>query len=222
MRSIVAITVSALVCVCCDLSFADPATDSQDNKQIQSEKQAETTEPVAQDEQVKKNDNAQKDEQAKKDDNAQKDEQAKKDDNAQKDEQVKKDDNAQKDEQVKKDDNAQKADPSKPSAPAMDPQIALAFQEFNNFRARYGLRPCRFDPNLQRIAQYHSNNMYYRQMLYHSGTPYVAENVYMGSYSGVHAVRVWMGSPGHSANMLGPYTRVGIARAGQFFTMILQ
>ena len=198
MRSIIAITVSALVCVCCDLSFADPAADSQDNKQIQSENQAETTQPFAQEEQ------------------------AKKDDNAQKEEQVKKDDNAQKDEQAKKDDNAQKADPSKPSAPAMDPQIALAFQEFNNFRARYGLRPCRFDPNLQRIAQYHSNNMYYRQMLYHSGTPYVAENVYMGSYSGVHAVRVWMGSPGHSANMLGPYTRVGIARAGQFFTMILQ
>ena len=130
-----------------------------------------------------------------------------------------------KDDEGKKDDNAAKDDETKkeePASPFKDPQAALAFQEFNNFRIRSGLRPCEFNQNLQNIAQWHSNNMYNRQQMYHSGVSGVAENVFMGSSSGVYAVRVWMNSPGHRANMLGPYRRVGIARTGCFFTMVLQ
>lgn len=239
------ISASALLCVCCGLSFADPATDMLDGKEILKEVQVQHDE-IARGPRVRRRGNvspgygaynpqsgtaaAGKDEQ-KKEENAVKDEQAKDAQDAAKTEQKDAQDAAKteqkdaKDDEAKKDDNAAKDDETKteePVSPFKDPQAALAFQEFNNFRIRSGLKPCEFNQNLQNIAQWHSNNMYSRQQMYHSGTPGVAENVFMGSSSGVYAVRTWINSPGHRANMLGPYRRVGIARAGGFFTMVLQ
>lgn len=205
---------SAIICVCCSLSFADTATDSQDGKETQKEEQ------VQQDEQQLEETNAVKDEQKQTEapDAAQQEKTDAKDD-AQTSVDTATEGETKTDAAPAKNAPVQKAAP----APAFrDPQIANAFREFNNFRIRNGLKPCEFNPNLQMIAQRHSNNMNHYRRMYHSGTPYVAENVYMGSYSGVHAVRVWMNSPGHRANMLGPYRRVGIARTGNFFTMILQ
>ncbi len=105
---------------------------------------------------------------------------------------------------------------------AADLEDAAAMTAFNSFRARSGLAPCVLDANLQNIAQAHSNRMYNSQRMFHSGTPGVAENVFMGSICGLHAVNAWINSAGHRANMLGPYTRVGIAHAGGFYTMVLQ
>lgn len=247
-RSMLLMSASAIISVCCGLSFADPATEALDGKAILKEVQAQpyeiaragrarrrgynayNTAPVRKSE-PQKEEKAVKDEQT----NAAKDDAAKQEqkdvqdavkteqkdakDAAQteqkdaKDDEVKKDDNAAKEEEVKKDE---------PASPFKDPQEALAFEEFNKFRVRNGLKPCEFNQNLQNIAQRHSNNMYYSQRMYHSGTPGVAENVFMGSSSGVFAVRTWINSPGHRANMLGPYRRVGIARTGGFYTMVLQ
>ena len=261
-RSTFMISASAILCVCCGLSFADPATDSLDGKEILKEMQAQrdsleiarggrarrrgyvyTPAPVVKNEQQKEEKDAkdaaateQKDvkdaaatEQKDVKDAAQTEQKDVKDaaQTEQKDvkDAAKTEQKDAKGDEAKKDDNAAKDDETKkeePASPFKDPQAALAFQEFNNFRIRSGLKPCEFSQNLQNIAQWHSNNMYNRQQMYHSGTPGVAENVFMGSSSGVYAVRVWINSPGHRANMLGPYRRVGIARTGGFFTMVLQ
>ena len=263
-RSMFMISASAIICVCCGLSFADPATDSQVSKEIQKVLQEQrdqseialggrrarrrgyvyTPAPAVKTDQ-KKDENAAKDDAVKQEQKDVKDaaqtEQKDAKDAAQTEQKDAKDaaqteqkdakDAAQteqkdaKDDEAKKDENAAKEDEAKkeePASPFKDPQAALAFQEFNNFRIRSGLKPCEFNQNLQNIAQWHSNNMYNRQQMYHSGTAGVAENVFMGSSSGVYAVRVWINSPGHRANMLGPYRRVGIARTGGFFTMVLQ
>lgn len=275
-RSTFMISASAIICVCCGLSFADPATDSQDGKEILKEVQVQREAaqarghgyafdkvklediqvqsgsdlfgneialggrarrrgyvyqpaPVVKNEQQKEEKDV-KDEKANADKQdavkaEQKGEKAKTEQKDAKDEKAQTEQKDAKGGEVKKDDNAAKEDEAKkeePASPFTDPQAALAFQEFNNFRIRNGLKPCEFNQNLQNIAQWHSNNMYNRGQMYHSGTAYVAENVFMGSSSGVYAVRVWINSPGHRANMLGPYRRVGIARTGGFFTMVLQ
>lgn len=235
------ISASVILCVCCGLSFADPSTDSLNGKEILKEVQVQHDE-IALGGRARRqgyyypgyapNNSqlgtaaAEKDQQQKE---AVKDEQT----NAAKDDAVKQEQKdaqdatqtEQKDVETQKDDNAAKEEEAKkeePASPFKDPEAALAFEEFNKFRIRYGLKPCEFNQNLQNIAQWHSNNMYYRQQMYHSGMPGVAENVFMGSSSGVYAIRTWMNSPGHCANMLGPYSRVGIARAGGFYTMVLQ
>ena len=239
-RSMLLMSASAIISVCCGLSFADPATDALDGKAILKEVQAQPYEiaragrarrrgynaynsqmrpaPAVKNEQQKE-EKAVKDEQA----NAAKDDAAKQE---QKDAQnaAQTEQKDAKDAEVKKDDNAAKEEVKKeePASPFKDPQEALAFEEFNKFRVSHGLKPCEFNQNLQNIAQRHSNNMYYSHRMYHSGTPGVAENVFMGSSSGVFAVRTWINSPGHRANMLGPYRRVGIARTGGFYTMVLQ
>ena len=239
-RSTFMISASAILCVCCGLSFADPATDSQVGKEIQKVLQdqrdpleiarggrARRRGYVYQPAPVVKNEQ-QKEEKDAKDDAATEQKDAK---DAVKTEQkdakdaVKTEQKDAKDDEVKKDDSAAKDDETKkeePASPFKDPQAALAFQEFNNFRIRSGLKPCEFNQNLQNIAKWHSNNMYNRRQMYHSGTAGVAENVFMGSSSGVYAVRVWINSPGHRANMLGPYTRVGIARTGGVVTRVMQ
>ena len=235
-RSTFMISAVAFICVCCGLSFADPATDMQDSKEILKEVQVQHDEiarggarraarasrrgyVVPTYNAKPKTATTAKDGQQKEE--AVKDEKA----NAAKQDAAKTEKKDAKDADVKKDDNAGKSDEAKkeePASPFKDPQAALAFKEFNNFRIRNGLRPCEFSQNLQNIAQWHSNNMYNRRQMYHSGTAGVAENVFMGSSSGVYAVRVWINSPGHRANMLGPYRRVGIARTGGFYTMVLQ
>ena len=50
-----------------------------------------------------------------------------------------------------------------------------------------------------------------RQSLQHT-TAAVAENIAMGQPNSDQAVRDWMNSPGHRANILnGSYTRIGVA-----------
>ena len=207
-RSTFMISASAILCVCCGLSFADPATDSQDGKEILKEVQIQHDE-IALGQRVRRrgyvspkagygaNNSRVGTNPAAKDDQQ---------------EETKKDEKDAKEEEAKEE----------AASPFTDPQEAIAFEEFNKFRVRHGLKPCEFNQNLQNIAKNHSNNMYRYRRMYHSGTRGVAENVFMGSSSGAFAIRVWSNSPGHRANMLGRYSRVGIARTGGYYTMVLQ
>ena len=73
----------------------------------------------------------------------------------------------------------------------------------NAERARRGLRPLKTDVYLVRSARQHTAWMTNRGTLTHTSQP-VAENIAMGQTSSSEAVRSWMNSPGHRANMLNP------------------
>jgi uncharacterized protein YkwD len=78
-------------------------------------------------------------------------------------------------------------------------------------RQRYGLRPLTIDERLMASARKHCAWMARSGSLMHTSAA-VAENIAMGQPNSVQAVRDWMNSPGHRANMLnGSYTRMGAA-----------
>lgn len=84
-------------------------------------------------------------------------------------------------------------------------------QYTNVERARYGLPALEVDPNLLRSARNHATWMTQNQVLQHTRLP-VAENIAMGQQSSHEAVRSWMNSPGHRANILSrSYRRIGVA-----------
>jgi len=81
----------------------------------------------------------------------------------------------------------------------------------NQQRERYGLRPLKVSAWLQKSARRHCAWMTNSRSLQHTSAG-VAENIAMGQINSSHAVRDWMNSPGHRANMLnGSYTKVGAA-----------
>ncbi|MFN7937645.1 MAG: CAP domain-containing protein [Bryobacteraceae bacterium] len=119
-----------------------------------------------------------------------------------------------------------------PASPA-DPSTALetqVLQQVNRERQSRGLPPLRQDPQLTKLARQHSRNMADRRFFSHddptqgdvgdrlksAGIPWTAcaENIYRASATpdpAPAAVRAWMKSPGHRANLLGKnYTRTGI------------
>ena len=116
----------------------------------------------------------------------------------------------------------------------LSPQEFAAVQGLNNYRARCGLFPCLIDLSLCNAARYHSTNMQSRGFFDHVapwgenflmraaryGTSASAENIFMGSSSGMAANNAWINSSGHRANMVGPYQRVGVGNAGGFFTQV--
>ena len=81
----------------------------------------------------------------------------------------------------------------------------------NQERARNGRSPLVVDPQLMQSARQHAIWMARNQVMQH-GHANVAENIAMGQNSSTEAIRDWMNSPGHRANMLnGSYTRIGVA-----------
>ena len=81
----------------------------------------------------------------------------------------------------------------------------------NAERARHGLRPLVIDASLITSARQHTSWMCRSGQLRHTNQN-VAENIAMGQSSVSEAIRSWMSSPGHRANMLSPrYTRIGVA-----------
>lgn len=78
-------------------------------------------------------------------------------------------------------------------------------------RQRHGLPPLTLDTGLLQSARSHASWMARSNSLTHT-TRSVAENIAMGQPNSLQAVRDWMNSPGHRANMLnGGYSRVGAA-----------
>jgi uncharacterized protein YkwD len=80
----------------------------------------------------------------------------------------------------------------------------------NAQRRRYGLSPLSIDKSLLNSARTHCYWMAGARSLTHT-TAAVAENIAMGQTSCDSAVADWMTSPGHRANMLGSYGRIGAA-----------
>lgn len=76
----------------------------------------------------------------------------------------------------------------------------------NQERARYGLPPLEVCPKLMESARRHATWMTLHRSLRHTSDP-VAENIALGQRSSWEAVRDWMRSSGHRANILNPRHR---------------
>jgi uncharacterized protein YkwD len=80
----------------------------------------------------------------------------------------------------------------------------------NAARVEQGLPPLVIDCRLMGTARRHARAMASAMSMYHSSG--VAENVAYGQPTAVLAVRSWLRSPGHRANILGrSYSRIGVA-----------
>ncbi len=81
----------------------------------------------------------------------------------------------------------------------------------NAERARFGLAALEIDPNLMESARQHASWMARSQAMVHTSRP-VAENIAMGQQNSAEAVRSWMNSSGHRANILNRgHGRIGVA-----------
>jgi uncharacterized protein YkwD len=81
----------------------------------------------------------------------------------------------------------------------------------NNERVARGLPPLVIDPSLVESARQHANWMASMRTMRHTSKP-VGENIAMGQSTSSDAVRTWMNSPPHRANMLSrSWNRIGAA-----------
>ena len=81
----------------------------------------------------------------------------------------------------------------------------------NAERARYGLPALVVDRRLMESARAHCAWMTNNYILQHTRQP-LAENIAMGQQTPEEAIRSWMSSPGHRANILNPrHRRLGVA-----------
>lgn len=101
--------------------------------------------------------------------------------------------------------------------------IDRVVQLTNIERQKLGLLPLKFNSQLARAAQEHTNNMAKGDFFSHinpngstmgsriSATgyrfTYAAENIYAGGNTPEEAVKGWMNSPGHRKNILSPKAR---------------
>jgi uncharacterized protein YkwD len=109
----------------------------------------------------------------------------------------------------------------------------------NQERKKEGLPPLKPNEKLFQAARAHSQNMAKQDKLHHvldgkdpiqrakevGHSGFVAENIAWGARSAPEVVRMWMGSPGHKANILDKRAvEVGIgvasARSGPYYTMV--
>lgn len=108
----------------------------------------------------------------------------------------------------------------------------------NKERQKQGLSPLRVDAKLTASARDHSNDMNRLNFFSHTstvngkaefdqrarnfGTTANAENIAKNPGSPEDVLNSWMGSAGHRQNILTPnYTRIGIGKAGPYWTMML-
>ena len=81
----------------------------------------------------------------------------------------------------------------------------------NQERARYGLPALETDKELVKSARQHAIWMTRNRTLQHTHKP-VAENIALGYRTSRDAVRAWMNSSGHRANILsGGHRKIGVA-----------
>ena len=117
-------------------------------------------------------------------------------------------------------------------AASLSPSERSLLGAVNEVRAAHSLRPVKVDPKLLATARAYSTTMIQQDVFTHgafaerlsrSGArgPAFGENLAWGTgrlAAARSVVRMWMGSPGHRANLLRPgWTRVGIGtRVGNF------
>jgi uncharacterized protein YkwD len=98
-----------------------------------------------------------------------------------------------------------------------DRRVTLPVREVvrlhNEVRAKHGLPPVVVDDAMMELAQEHTDWMCETHNVVHSNLDY-AENIASGTdWTPKSVVRQWMDSPGHRANILGNYTKIGVGRA---------
>ena len=88
---------------------------------------------------------------------------------------------------------------------------AKVVEQTNAMRARHGLPPLAVDRRLVHSARAHTAWMTRARRLRHTSLP-VAENIAMGQQTAQEAVRSWMSSSGHRANILSRnHRRIGVS-----------
>ena len=112
-----------------------------------------------------------------------------------------------------------------PRGSALTVRETTLVSAINGIRIAHGLAPLTIDVRLERAARSHSRDMLARQYFAHGAFarrmrrfrvrgPVVGENLawHTGRLSAGAAVRMWLASPGHRANMLRPgFRRIGVA-----------
>ncbi|MBI2825230.1 MAG: hypothetical protein HYX69_11145 [Planctomycetia bacterium] len=94
---------------------------------------------------------------------------------------------------------------------ALHPVEEAIVTRTNAERQRHGLPVLEVDVELVRSARHHAAWMTRTRTLRHT-TKAVAENIAMGQTNSQEAVRSWMNSPGHRANILSPgHRKIGVA-----------
>jgi uncharacterized protein YkwD len=106
----------------------------------------------------------------------------------------------------------------------------------NAFRADQGLAPLRADAALDAAALAHARDMATNGFFSHAGSDGstvgnrarmpgctwtgLSENIAKGQTTPEAAMSAWIASPGHRRNLLGPYERMGQARAGDLWVAV--
>jgi uncharacterized protein YkwD len=116
----------------------------------------------------------------------------------------------------------------------LDPEEARTILSLNVTRNLLGLTPVLTDLKLAAAARDHSQDMQRLKFFSHDspvpgkatpwdrakrfGTTATGENIYKGTTDGYAANLAWFHSPAHHRNMLADHRRVGVGRAGAYFT----
>lgn len=108
-------------------------------------------------------------------------------------------------------------------------------KDLNAYRKKKGARPLKSNQNLNRAAQWLSNDMQKKKYLSHSDSSgrsfdrrfrdcgyngnNISENILKGANTAPKALKMWKKSSGHNQNMLNrDFTEVGIAKKGKYWT----
>jgi uncharacterized protein YkwD len=104
-----------------------------------------------------------------------------------------------------------KAAATKPASFKLHAVEEKVIQQTNAERARHGLPPLAVDQRLVQSARAHTAWMTRARRLQHNSRA-MAENIAMGQPTALEAVRSWMSSSGHRANILNrSYRRIGVS-----------
>jgi uncharacterized protein YkwD len=121
--------------------------------------------------------------------------------------------------------------------PAVSKTQAEVLRLVNAARRQYGLQPLSLNSKLCAACGDHSRTMaaygffshtspvagkyYFTDRARAYGTTAGAENIATGAGTAAAVVQMWLGSPGHSANMLNPgFRTMGIGRSGGYWTQM--
>jgi uncharacterized protein YkwD len=100
---------------------------------------------------------------------------------------------------------------AQPASFSLHPVEQNVVAQTNAERARHGLPPLAVDQRLVQSARAHTAWMTRTRRLQHTSRP-VAENIAMGQQTALEAVRSWMSSSGHRANILSRgHRRIGVS-----------
>ena len=94
--------------------------------------------------------------------------------------------------------------------PPLHPTEQRLVDQTNAERVRHGLPSLAVDPTLMNSSRRHGIWMSTNGQMRHSSGPY-SENIACGQRTVREAIRSWMNSRGHRANILGRHKRLGVS-----------